>query len=346
MTEFELSNHDSRRREAAPVHLRDVRSRRRTATSRKSGSSRGEATTYGPAPGTVLGNDGEWSTVPTGTERFATRLLVRRPTDAAHFDGTVVLEWLNVSGGIDLDPVWAQSSAEMLRAGNAWIGVSAQRAGVNGPPLTRGFSQPLELWDPERYGTLDIPNDDLSYGIFTAAARLARAGRLTGERAGRPRDRGGRVAVGQPARHLRQRGPAARRCDRRLPRPRSRRHHVLRHSRPTSRRPIRVIIPHGRPRRAGARARVGVRHPAIVGGTPTRLRAFPAVGARGLDAPGRVRRAHAERAVRARPGSRDGRVRLRGERHAVPLRGERSAVTPPLLGAPRRAAAASSRASR
>ena len=146
---------------------------------------RGDAPTYGPAPGTALGNDGNWSTVPTGTESFSTRLLVRRPADSARFDGTVVLEWLNVSGGIDLDPVWAQSSAEMLRAGNAWIGVSAQRAGVNGPPLTRGFSQPLELWDPERYGTLHVPNDDVSYGIFTAAARLARAGELT---AGAPVD--------------------------------------------------------------------------------------------------------------------------------------------------------------
>ena len=59
--------------------------------------------------------------------------------------------------------------------------MSAQRAGVHGPPLTRGFSQPLELWDPGRYGTLHIPNDDLSYGIFTAAARLARTGRLTAQ---------------------------------------------------------------------------------------------------------------------------------------------------------------------
>ncbi len=142
---------------------------------------RGDAPTYGPAPRSALGVDGRWSVAQTGTGEFWTRLLVRRPTDSARFDGTVVLEWLNVSGGIDLDPVWAQSSAEILRAGNTWIGVSAQRAGVNGPPLTRGFSQPLELWDPERYGKLHIPNDDLSYGIFTAAARMARGGSLTAQ---------------------------------------------------------------------------------------------------------------------------------------------------------------------
>ena len=80
---------------------------------------RGEATTYGPAPGTAfdtgLGSDGQWSTAPTGSAAFATRLLVRRPVDTAGFDGTVVLEWLNVSGGIDLDPVWAQASAEIMR---------------------------------------------------------------------------------------------------------------------------------------------------------------------------------------------------------------------------------------
>jgi Alpha/beta hydrolase domain len=141
---------------------------------------RGDAHTYGPS-GTALGGDGRWSVAPTGTGEFSTRVLVRRPTDSSRFDGTVVLEWLNVSGGIDLDPVWAQSSAEIIRSGNAWVGVSAQRAGVNGPPLMAGFSQPLELWDPDRYGKLSIPNDDLSYGIFTVVARLVRRGSLTAQ---------------------------------------------------------------------------------------------------------------------------------------------------------------------
>ena len=145
----------------------------------------GDASTYGPAPRRDLGADGHWAVVATGTEGFRTRLLVRRPIDSARFDGTVVLEWFNVSGGIDIDPVWAQSSAEIMRAGNAWVGVSAQRAGVNAPPLMPGFSQPLELWDRARYGSLAIANDDLSYGIFTAAARQVRTGSLT---AGRPVD--------------------------------------------------------------------------------------------------------------------------------------------------------------
>ena len=132
-----------------------------------------------PSDGAALAADGRWPVQATGARDFATRLLVRRPADTARFDGTVVLEWLNVSGGIDLDPVWAQSYTEIIRAGNVWIGVSAQRVGVNAPPLMPGFSEPLELWDPERYGSLAVPDDDLSYGIFTAAARVVRGGDVT-----------------------------------------------------------------------------------------------------------------------------------------------------------------------
>jgi hypothetical protein len=140
---------------------------------------RGQVPGYAPRDSAGLAPDGRWSVQPSTAREFATRLLVRRPRDSARFDGTAVLEWLNVSGGIDLDPAWAQSSTEIIRAGNAWIGVSAQRAGVNAPPLMPGFSVPLELWDPERYGSLAVPDDDLSYGIFTAAARVLRAGSFT-----------------------------------------------------------------------------------------------------------------------------------------------------------------------
>jgi hypothetical protein len=143
---------------------------------------RGDASAYTTTAGSVLTGDGRWSIEHAHAHPFATRLLVRRPADRDRFDGTVVLEWLNVSGGIDLDPVWAQAHAEMVRAGNAWVGVSAQRAGVHAPPLMPGFSQPLEVWDPIRYENLLVADDDLSYGIFTAAARAVRTGAVTGER--------------------------------------------------------------------------------------------------------------------------------------------------------------------
>lgn len=132
----------------------------------------GDATTYDAAPGTSLGVDGRWSLVPAGSAPFRTRLLVRRPRDAARFNGTVLVEWLNVSGGWDIDAVWIQVREEVLRSGYAWVGVSAQKAGVNGPAVLPGVSKPLVEWDPERYGTLAIADDAQSYDVFTQAAAL------------------------------------------------------------------------------------------------------------------------------------------------------------------------------
>jgi hypothetical protein len=130
----------------------------------------GTATSY--RAGKVLDSDGAWSVVPAGSQPYKTRLLVRRPKNPAHFNGTVVVEWQNVSGGFDVDAEWGYAYPELMREGYVWVGVSAQHAGVMGPPLRAGFSQPLTLWDPARYGSLSIPGDDFSYDIFTQAARL------------------------------------------------------------------------------------------------------------------------------------------------------------------------------
>ena len=40
-----------------------------------------------------------WDARPTGTADYLTRLVVVRPIDPIRFDGTVLLEWLNVSYG-------------------------------------------------------------------------------------------------------------------------------------------------------------------------------------------------------------------------------------------------------
>jgi hypothetical protein len=137
----------------------------------------GTATAYGwespPGP------DGMWSVTPTTHAPYKTRILVRRPTSAAKFNGTVVVEWFNVTAGIDGDPDFAFQRQELLRSGYAYVGVSAQAAGVVGGSLslgslTGGASQPLVKEDPQRYGSLHHPGDDYSYDIFSQAARLLR----------------------------------------------------------------------------------------------------------------------------------------------------------------------------
>ena len=131
----------------------------------------GEATAYVLAPGATLREDGRWDIVPGERAEYRSRLLVRRPADPARCNGTVYVEWQNVSGGLDIDAAWMHNHEELLRSGYVWVGVSAQRAGVLGPPLIPGLSCPLTEWDAERYGTCSIPDDAFSYDVFTQAAR-------------------------------------------------------------------------------------------------------------------------------------------------------------------------------
>jgi hypothetical protein len=119
--------------------------------------------------------DGLWSVRPTTTAHYKTRMLVRRPTDRAKFNGTVVVEWLNVTGGVDADPDFGYSHVELLRSGFGYAGVSAQAIGVVGGPSVLGFpATPLVQVDPGRYGSLKHPGDDYSYDIYTQAARALR----------------------------------------------------------------------------------------------------------------------------------------------------------------------------
>jgi hypothetical protein len=121
--------------------------------------------------------DGRWSVTPGPQADYRTRLVVVRPADADDFDGKVVLEWLNVSGGRDIPTEWHYLHRHMVRTGTAWIGVSAQRAGIAGGGLMPG--RHLQLADPERYGRLRHPGDAYAYDIYTQAAAAARSGRLT-----------------------------------------------------------------------------------------------------------------------------------------------------------------------
>jgi hypothetical protein len=128
--------------------------------------------------------NGRWSFVPAGRASYRTRVLVRYPSDPVRFSGTVVVEWLNVSGGVDADPEWASLYQEFLRQGDAWVGVSTQQIGVMGGPVLVKVPGPgsqvvgkgLRVIDPKRYGSLHLPGDGFSYDIFTQVARAIRAG--------------------------------------------------------------------------------------------------------------------------------------------------------------------------
>jgi len=58
--------------------------------------------------------------------------MVRRPIDPERFNGTVVVEWINVTGGTDINPGWMLLRRQILRDDYAYVGVSAQPWGHAG----------------------------------------------------------------------------------------------------------------------------------------------------------------------------------------------------------------------
>jgi len=110
------------------------------------------------------------SVIAGGPYAYTTRMVVRAPADARKFNGTVLVEWLNVTNNFDADNFWFFDWEHVLAEGYAWVGVSAQRIGVND----------LQTWNPTRYGSLNVTgggqftDDSLSYDIFSQAGEAIR----------------------------------------------------------------------------------------------------------------------------------------------------------------------------
>lgn len=131
----------------------------------------GTATSYAPA--SELQPDGRWTVTPSGTVDYTTRVVVLTPSDPARFNGTVLVEWLNVSGGIDAPAVWMMAHREIIRSGYAYVAVSAQKVGVDGGASLLGFDMSLKSQDPTRYAALSHPGDAFSFDIFSQTGELA-----------------------------------------------------------------------------------------------------------------------------------------------------------------------------
>lgn len=123
---------------------------------------------------------GRWSVRPGLMAPYDTRIVVRRPAEPDRFNGTVLVEWFNVSGGVEADPDWKYLSPQIVGDGYAYVGVSAQAFGVDGGKAllgVPGLSQSTGLVgsQPARYGTLHHPGDRYSFDIFSQIGRALRA---------------------------------------------------------------------------------------------------------------------------------------------------------------------------
>jgi hypothetical protein len=120
-------------------------------------------------------SDGRWSITPTTSAPYRTRILVRRPANPKNFSGTVVVEWMNESAG-ESAPDWDYLNPQIMNAGDAWVGVSAQSLGVDGGKSllnggqVSGTVQGLVQQEPERYGSLHQPGDQYSFDVYDQVA--------------------------------------------------------------------------------------------------------------------------------------------------------------------------------
>lgn len=79
---------------------------------------------------------------------YTTRVLVRRPASDTRFSGRVVVEMLNPSNMFDLNIGWAIHHDEIVRQGDAWVGITAK-------PVAAAT---LKAFDPQRYAPLNWTN--------------------------------------------------------------------------------------------------------------------------------------------------------------------------------------------
>lgn len=86
-------------------------------------------------------------TVKTPAAPYTGKILVRRPADAAHFSGTVVVELMNPARRFDWGMMWGYLHDYLIEQGDAWVGITMP-----------GSIQGLERFNPSRYATLSFNN--------------------------------------------------------------------------------------------------------------------------------------------------------------------------------------------
>ncbi len=102
------------------------------------------------------------------TAPYTTRIVVTRPRQQRDFNGTVMLDWVNVTAQFENAVDSLEAREMLLREGYAFVHVSAQAAGLCCSPLTP------KVLDPVRYAAISHPGDAFAPDMFTQIARALR----------------------------------------------------------------------------------------------------------------------------------------------------------------------------
>ncbi|QSG16291.1 alpha/beta hydrolase domain-containing protein [Halapricum desulfuricans] len=99
------------------------------------------------------------------TASYTTRVLVYRPSGPSQFNGTLAINWANVTEGNDVPFSFANKFDYAMREGYVLVIASVQKVGADA----------LREWDPERYAAISHPGDAYSYDIFSQLIQAFRA---------------------------------------------------------------------------------------------------------------------------------------------------------------------------
>jgi hypothetical protein len=108
---------------------------------------------------------GRWEVSSSDRAEFRTRIVVYRPADPHASNGTAIVEWLNVTGGLDVPDILLPTQRHLFRDGFTWVGISTQYVGIHGGGIMPGIG--LKQMAPDRYGDLCHPGDEYCYDMFT-----------------------------------------------------------------------------------------------------------------------------------------------------------------------------------
>lgn len=86
--------------------------------------------------------------VKTPNAPYTTRLMLRRPADAARFSGTVIVEIVNSARRYDFPFAWGVSHDQVMENGDAFAMITLAQANLEG----------LKAFDAMRYAPLSLAN--------------------------------------------------------------------------------------------------------------------------------------------------------------------------------------------
>jgi len=118
------------------------------------------------------------ATAGSASAPYTTRIIVFRPDtipdNGPEFNGTVLLDWVNVTAQFENAVDSIEAHELLLREGYAWVHVSAQAAGLDTPVVPNPLVP--KKWDPDRYAAINHPGDQYSFDMFSQIAKAVKDG--------------------------------------------------------------------------------------------------------------------------------------------------------------------------